>query len=175
MIITNKQRLNLLVSEIESQIHQSLSTSKCNEIRENLVEEYCNIILGEKIPFSILGSDGELIIEKNQKIRAPEIRLLTSSIGSIAQDEDSLDLDCPDSLLYWKKIQEVEYKYLKKLYSHYRELASVNSIYLKGLTLKLDNINSYIQAEPKLINALMVVFAIVGIFASIEALSKILY
>ena len=173
MNISHKQRLNLLVSEIENRIHQNSSTSECIEIRENLVEEYCNIILGEKIPFSILGSNGELIIEKNQKIRAPEIRLLASSIGSIAQDEDSFNLDCPDSLSYWKKIQEVEYRYLKKLYGHFQELDFVNSSYLKSLTSKLNRINSYISAEPKLINALMVVFAIGGIFAFVEALSKI--
>ena len=69
MNISHKQRLNLLVSEIENRIHQNSSTSECIEIRENLVEEYCNIILGEKIPFSILGSNGELIIEKNQRTK----------------------------------------------------------------------------------------------------------
>ena len=79
---------------------------------DEMLEKFCEIILGEKLPFSIVDRNGATIIEKGEKITANKVRKLVKSIGNIYQSKEApVDLKCLKSKNAWEKIKFVEKKF----------------------------------------------------------------
>tara|TARA_B110000858_G_C17797387_1_gene473236 strand:- start:329 stop:604 length:276 start_codon:yes stop_codon:yes gene_type:complete len=84
-------------------------------VYDKIIEKFCEIILGEKLPFSIVAKDNAMIIKKGEMITANKVRKLAKSIGNIYQSkEDPVDMKCLKSKSAWKKIKLVENKFMTK-------------------------------------------------------------
>lgn len=88
-------------------------------IYDEILEKFCEIILGEKLPFSIVTKDNAMIIKKGERITANKVRKLARSIGNIYQSkEDPVDIKCLKTkyrkmaFSTWEKIKSVEYTFL---------------------------------------------------------------
>ena len=79
---------------------------------DDILEKFCEIILGEKLPFSIVDKNGATIIEKGEKITANKVRKLTESVGNIYESKEApVDIKCIKSKNTWEKIKLVEKKF----------------------------------------------------------------
>lgn len=84
-------------------------------MHDEILEKFCEIILGEKLPFSIVDRNNAVIIKKDERITANKVRKLAKSIGNMYQSKaDPVDINCPKSKNAWKKIKLVETEFLEK-------------------------------------------------------------
>jgi hypothetical protein len=81
-------------------------------MHDEILEKFCEIILGEKLPFSIVDKNGATIIKKGEKITANKVRKLVESIGNIYQSKEApVDKNCLKSKNAWEKIKLAEKKF----------------------------------------------------------------
>lgn len=137
----NKEKMKLIADSIESYLKDKVSEGiydkKYNTIREEIVEKYCELILGEKLPYTILRNEDDVIINKDRLIRIPDVRRLSNSIGNITRHLGKKDTISTQSEDIWKRIKVIENQYIDNLYRHCRDMSQLHIYKLQSIFFEL--------------------------------------
>lgn len=137
----NKEKMKLIADSIESYLKDKVSEGiydrKYNRIREEIVEKYCELILGEKLPYTILRNEDDVIIYKDRSVRIPDVRRLSNSIGNITRHIGKKDMITTQSEDIWKRIKVIENQYIDNLHRHCRDMSQLHIYKLQSVFFEL--------------------------------------
>ena len=137
----NKEKMKLIADSIESYLKDKVSEGiydkKYNRIREEIVEKYCELILGEKLPYTILRNEDDVIIYKDRSVRIPDVRRLSNSLGNISRHLGKKDMITTQSEDIWKRIKVIENQYIDNLYRHCRDMSQLHIYKLQSIFFEL--------------------------------------